>query len=117
MNSYNILLLNAIILPLSMAMVLLVGRNLSPRTVRFLATTGFFFPALAALVLWSNFQPIDPSGYDYLCSFNTGLEGLGITLKLGLNGLSMPLFVWLGSWVAQPEATPCKARPGRSAST
>ncbi len=113
MNSYNILLLNAIILPLSMAMILLVGRNLSLRTVRFLATTGFFFPALAALVLWLNFQPIDPSGYDYLCSFNTGLEGLGITLKLGLNGLSMPMFVLAGivgcaagSYALQSEARP-----------
>lgn len=113
MNSYNILLLNAIILPLFMALILLVGRKLSLRTVRFLATAGFFFPALASLVLWSNFQPIDPSGYDYLCSFDTGLEGLGITLKLGLNGLSMPLFVLAGivgcaagSYALQSEARP-----------
>ena len=96
MHSYHLLLLAAVILPLFLAVVLLVGRGLPPKVVRFLATMGFFFPALAALVLWMNFQPIDPSGYDYLCSINTGLESLGITLKLGLNGLSMPLFVLAG---------------------
>ena len=113
MTSYNLLLLSAVILPLLMAMVLLAGRNIPRKTVRFIATMGFFFPALAALVLWMNFQPIDPSGYDYLCSFDTGLESLGITLKLGLNGLSMPLFVLAGivgcaagSYALQSEARP-----------
>ena len=96
MNSYDILLLSSILLPLILAMVLLVAANLSPKTIQFLATLGFFFPALAALVLWMGFQPIDASGYDYLFSLSTGLEGLGITLKLGLNGISMPLFVLAG---------------------
>src|SRR6185503_6082198 len=32
----------------------------------------------------------------YLTRYSTGLDGLGISLKLGLNGISLPLFVMAG---------------------
>ena len=34
-----------------------------------------------------------PAGYAYLAEYSTGLDQLGITLKLGVNGVAMPLFV------------------------
>ena len=35
-------------------------------------------------------------GYAFLTQYSTGLDGLGISLKLGLNGISMPLFAMAG---------------------
>ena len=96
MNNYSILLLSTILVPLLVAIVLLFAGRLPRSATQFLATLGFCFPALAALILWVNFQPTDASGYDYLVKLDTGLEGLGISLFLGLNGLSMPLFFLAG---------------------
>jgi NADH:ubiquinone oxidoreductase subunit 4 (subunit M) len=36
------------------------------------------------------------AGYAFLSTYDTGLDALGITLKLGLNGISLPLFVMAG---------------------
>ena len=96
MSNYSILLLSTILVPLLVAIVLLAAGRLPKGVTQFLATLGFFFPALGGLILWRGFQPVDATGYDYLTSLPTGLEGLGITLKLGLNGLSMPLFFMAG---------------------
>jgi NADH-quinone oxidoreductase subunit M len=96
MTNYSILLLSTILVPLVVAIVLLIFGSLPKKVTQFLATLGFCFPALAALILWRGFQPTDASGYDYLLQLPTGLEGLGITLKLGLNGISMPLFFLAG---------------------
>jgi NADH-quinone oxidoreductase subunit M len=96
MSNYSILLLSTILVPLVMAIVLLVFGRLPKSTTQFLATVGFFFPALGALILWRGFHPFDSTGYDYLTKLPTGLEGLGITLQLGLNGISMPLFFMAG---------------------
>ena len=96
MNNYEILLLSTILVPLLAASVLLIFGRLPRGATQFLATLGFCFPALGALILWVNFQPIDASGYDYLMDLDTGLQGLGISLHLGLNGISMPLFFLAG---------------------
>tara|TARA_B100001123_G_C15301894_1_gene1021320 strand:+ start:314 stop:1903 length:1590 start_codon:yes stop_codon:yes gene_type:complete len=96
MTNYSILLLGTILVPLVAALVMLGGGSLSKATTRSLATVGFSFPALASLILWINFQPTDSSGYDYLIVLPTGLERLGITLHLGLNGISVPLFFLAG---------------------
>lgn len=96
MSNYSILLLSTILVPLLVAIVLLAAGRLPKGVTQFLATLGFFFPALGGLILWRGFQPVDATGYDYLTSLPTGLEGLGITLKLGMNGLSMPLFFMAG---------------------
>jgi NADH-quinone oxidoreductase subunit M len=55
---------------------------------------GFGVPALLALHVWWYYaaQP-SLSGYAFFTSYSTGLDGLGIGLKLGLNGISLPLFV------------------------
>lgn len=96
MSNYSILLLSTILVPLAIAIVLLAVGRLPRNVTQFLATVGFFFPALGGLILWRGFRPTDSSGYDYLTTLPTGLEGLGITLKLGLNGISMPLFFMAG---------------------
>ncbi len=96
MNNYSILLLSTILVPLIIAIILLGFGKMPKNATQFLATLGFFFPALGALILWVSFEPLDASGYDYLWSIPTGLEGLGITLKLGLNGISAPLFFLAG---------------------
>ncbi len=96
MDNYSILLLSTILVPLVLACVLLVAGNLPKGTTQFIATVGFFFPALAAIILWINFNPSDATGYAFLLSIPTGLQGLGINLTLGLNGVAMPLFVLSG---------------------
>src|SRR5207249_12176624 len=54
-------------------------------------------PLLAALYLWWNFSAAPKTGgYAYLTSYSTGLDGVGIALKLGLNGISLHLFVMAG---------------------
>ncbi|MCB1123141.1 MAG: NADH-quinone oxidoreductase subunit M, partial [Verrucomicrobiae bacterium] len=45
---------------------------------------------------WCVFQPSASTGYDFIVDLPTGLENLGITLYLGLNGISMPLFFMAG---------------------
>ena len=96
MNNYSILLLSTILVPLVIAIIFLGFGRLPKGVTQFLATVGFCFPALGALILWVNFRPLDATGYDYLMTLPTGLEGLGITLKLGLNGISVPLFFLAG---------------------
>lgn len=96
MNNYSILLLSTILVPLSVAVALLFPGRFSKNITQFLATLGFCFPALGALILWVNFQPVDATGYDYILKLDTGLEALGISLHLGLNGISMPLFFLAG---------------------
>src|SRR4051812_48052947 len=59
-----------------------------------LAYIGFVVPALLALHAWWHYsEQTSASGYAYLTHYSTGLDGLGIGLKLGLNGISLPLFV------------------------
>jgi len=72
--------------------------GLPKRWVVKLAYAGFGVPALAALWAWWNFGAAakESHGYAFLSSHSTGLDGFGIGLKLGLNGISLPLFVLAG---------------------
>ena len=57
----------------------------------------FSVPALVALHTWWHFGAAPKTdGYAFLTQYSTGLDGLGISLKLGLNGISLPLFVMAG---------------------
>src|SRR3954463_8947403 len=88
-------LLLAIAVPLALALA--IGLGLPKRWSVRLAYVAFAIPALVALDLWWNFGEAPKSdGYAYLTHYSTGLDGLGIGLKLGLNGISMPLFVLAG---------------------
>ena len=59
-----------------------------------LACAGFGVPLLLALHAWWYFDVVPHDhGYAFLTAYPTGLTGLGIALKLGLNGLALPLYV------------------------
>lgn len=88
-------LLLSIATPLAVALAIALG--LPKRWSVWLAYVGFAVPAILALFAWWSFAeaPKD-SGYAFLARYSTGLDGLGIGLKLGLNGIALPLFVLAG---------------------
>ena len=88
-------LLIAIAAPLALALLIALG--LPKRWSVRLSYLAFAVPALMALHTWWHFSAAPQTdGYVFLRSYSTGLDGLGISLKLGLNGISMPLFVMAG---------------------
>ncbi|MEO7383507.1 MAG: NADH-quinone oxidoreductase subunit M [Novosphingobium sp.] len=85
-------LLIAIATPLALALLIALG--LPKRWSVRLSYVAFAVPLLAALHTWWHFgEAPRTSGYAFLTTYSTGLDGLGIGLKLGLNGISLPLFV------------------------
>src|SRR5690349_16410834 len=88
-------LLLSIAAPLAVALAIALG--LPKRWSVKLAYIGFAIPAIVALVAWWDFTDAPKeSGYAFLHHYSTGLDGIGIGLKLGLNGISLPLFVLAG---------------------
>lgn len=97
MNSNLILL--AIAVPLAAALILALG--LPERHATKLAAVAFGVPAAVALWLWSQFPayadiPAGHLGFAFYSLHALGLERIGIHLTLGLNGVSLPLFVLAG---------------------
>jgi NADH-quinone oxidoreductase subunit M len=89
-------LLVAILAPLAAALALLAP--LPDRAAKVVAGLGFLLPALLGLHTWWHF-PADLGGADYAFRslYDTGLRGsFGIALHLGLNGISMPMFMMAG---------------------
>jgi NADH-quinone oxidoreductase subunit M len=91
-------LLVAILAPLAAALALLAPLPL--RAVKGVALVGFLLPALLGLHCWWHF-PSDSAalvdGYAFRSLYDTGLrEALGLSLHLGLNGISMPMFMLAG---------------------
>lgn len=93
---HAILLLAAIFVPLLAGVVLAFGSAFAVGTRRGLALAGFGFPFLAALFLAFRFDPALVGEYNFECKLATGLESFGIFLHLGLNGISLPLFLLAG---------------------
>jgi len=87
-------LLLAIATPLAVALAIALG--LPKRYSVKLAYVGFAVPALLALMCWWQFPADAGAQYAFFTRYSTGLDGLGITLALGLNGVSLPLFVLAG---------------------
>ena len=88
-------LLAAIVAPLAVAFAIALG--LPKRFSVKLAYVGFAVPLLMALHVWYYYGSATPAdGYAFLTRYSTGLDGMGIGLKLGLNGISLPLFVLAG---------------------
>jgi NADH-quinone oxidoreductase subunit M len=88
-------LLIAIAAPLAAAVLLAL--DLPRRWVAALACAGFLVPALAALHVWWHFGAAPKqAGYAFLSEYGVGVPSLGIGLKLGLNGVALPLFVLAG---------------------
>jgi NADH-quinone oxidoreductase subunit M len=88
-------LLASIVAPLALALAIALG--LPKRYSVALSYVAFAIPALLALHTWWHFSaaPKD-AGYAFLVQYSTGLEAYGISLKLGLNGIALPLFVLAG---------------------
>jgi NADH-quinone oxidoreductase subunit M len=87
-------LLLAIAVPLAVAAAIFAG--LPKRYSVRLAYLGFGAPAAIALWLWSRFPANAGEAYQFMSSRDLGLSLLGIKLTLGLNGISLPLFVLAG---------------------
>ena len=88
-------LLIAIVAPLVVALA--IGCGLPKRWSVRLAYAGFGIPLLMALHVWWHYSAQTPvSGYAFLRHYSTGLDELGVSLKLGLNGVALPLFVMAG---------------------
>jgi NADH-quinone oxidoreductase subunit M len=89
------LLFLSIATPLAVALIIALG--LPKQWATKLACVGFTVPALIALYLWMQFPATPPpSTYAFYNVYDTGLSRLGIRLALGLNGISLPLFVLAG---------------------
>ena len=93
------LLLIAVATPLVAALAIALG--LPDRFARNVAAVAFAVPAAIALWLWGQFPAYDaiPAGHLGFAFYSLhalGLEKMGIHLTLGLNGISLPLFVLAG---------------------
>jgi NADH-quinone oxidoreductase subunit M len=81
----------AIATPLVAAVIIACG--LPKRFSTRLAAVAFTLPALIALWLWAQFPAVDAQNYAFLSTTDTGLGNHGISLKLGLNGIALPMFL------------------------
>lgn len=93
LDTNSLFLLAAILAPLVAGVVLLFGSRLGQGPVRFIAALGFALPLVLGLTLYSQFEPSLIGQYNFELRLPTGLESIGIYLHLGLNGISMPLFL------------------------
>ncbi len=81
--------------PLAVALILTLG--LPKKWAQGLACVGFMVPAFIAVYLWMRFSHVPQyHTYAFYNVYDTGLGGLGIRLALGLNGISLSLFVLAG---------------------
>ncbi|MDX2110967.1 MAG: NADH-quinone oxidoreductase subunit M [Verrucomicrobiota bacterium] len=97
------LLYAAILAPLIMGGLLIITDKLPASTEKLLASIGFAIPALIAIWLWSLYNAslgapgiFNDGGWQFITTFDTGLSRLGISLKLGLNGISAPIYLLAG---------------------
>lgn len=89
-------LLAAILAPMLAGVILLFGARFDEITRRAVAAFGFGWPLVIGLMLYSLFEPSLVGEYNFELILPTGLESIGIYLHLGLNGISMPLFILAG---------------------
>ncbi len=90
------LLMVSINTPLIIAFVLLAMGGLSRNYYRSLALAGFVVPVLISVWLWYVYTSTRYIGFAFVSDTATGLENFGISLKLGLNGISLPLYLLAG---------------------
>lgn len=89
-------LLAAILVPFAVGLCLLFSAKSSTSTIRSIAAIGFLLPLVVGIFLYSLYEPSLLGGYNFELILPTGLESIGIFLHLGLNGISMPLFLLAG---------------------
>ena len=112
----QILLLGSILVPALVSIALFSGLIEKDDLAKQLAFLGFGFPCIAGIVLFINFDG-SQEGYCFEMLYEEmGLQELGITFHLGLNGVSSPLFAWLVSSVWLPVWPPSGPVPSGSSS-
>ena len=96
MDIFQLLLLGSILIPtISSLLILLFFLNDSARAKQ-ISYIGFSVPCIAGILLFLNFDP-GSTGYSFQILYERmGLQTLGITFHLGLNGVSAPLFAMAG---------------------
>ena len=95
-DTTSLFLLAAILTPLVAGVIMLFGAKFAASTTRAIGALGFGWPLIIALMLFCIYEPPTAGGYNFELRLPTGLEAIGIYLHLGLNGISMPLFMLAG---------------------
>lgn len=96
----------AIVFPFLVGLILFMSNGIKESIVKVIAFLGFFIPFLIGIYLFIDYARTYEFASDFfekeyaeqvLYAFSsdlaTGLESFGISLKLGLNGISLPLFL------------------------
>lgn len=92
-TTYGALLFWTVAVPLLAAALLFLG-SMPRNAARVVAAVGFGVPLVGALLLACGFSGAGRiADYAFYSHVGLGLPAAGIALKLGLNGISMPLFV------------------------
>ena len=96
MSDLSYLLPIAVATPLAAAFVIAAGGKRMPEgLMKFVALLGFAMPAVCAIGAWIDYPCVD-GGFVLTSKYSMGLAALGIKLRFGLNGISLPLFGMAG---------------------
>lgn len=95
MNLETTLLLGSIIVPALGSLLFFYGFPKDGEALKKLGYIIFGFPCFAGIVLFLKFDSADGYCFEFLYD-RMGLQELGITFHLGLNGVSSPLFAMAG---------------------
>ena len=96
LETSSLFLLVSILVPILAGLVLLCSSRFSVNSMRALSVFGFGCPLMIGIMLYGLFDPSLAGEYNFELRLPTGLESIGIYLHLGLNGISMPLFLLAG---------------------
>ena len=96
LETSSFFLLVSILVPILAGLVLLCSSRFSVNSMRALSVFGFGCPLMVGIILYGLFDPSLAGEYNFELRLPTGLESIGIYLHLGLNGISMPLFLLAG---------------------
>lgn len=96
MDTFQTLLLGSVLVPSIASLGILFFLLNDKHRAKKVAYLAFGFPCMAGIILFFKFDP-SHTGYAYEILYDRmGLQSLGITFHLGLNGVSAPLFAMAG---------------------
>ena len=96
MDTFQTLLLGSVLVPSIASLGILFFLLNDKKMAKKVAYLAFGFPCIAGIILFFNFDP-NHTGYAFEILYDRmGLQSLGITFHLGLNGVSAPLFAMAG---------------------
>lgn len=93
----SLILLISILAPALVALLLAVLPKKTPNTFALgLGLAGFIIPAVLSIRVFAAYVSADTGGYLFQGVVDTGMSNWGISLKLGINGVSAPLYLLAG---------------------